>query len=182
MKALTLKLSIKIPAATPVDSLILSDRSLSKKQSSLIIDNIYLSGYHFAQDYDFLKKNKFTHIINCAAGSQRFHPYLYHDFTYELINLKDNPGEDIEEGVKKVINFIEKATEEDPNRKILVHCFEGISRGPALLTAYLMWKYCLDKDQAIGLIKEKRPCVEINLGFMCQLDQLENKFRNLNEL
>jgi hypothetical protein len=39
-----------------------------------------------------------------------------------------------------------------------------------------MWKYNLEKETAINLIKEKRACVDINLGFMVQLEKLRNKF------
>jgi hypothetical protein len=36
-----------------------------------------------------------------------------------------------------------------------------------------MWKYNNDKDTAISKIKNIRKCVEINLGFMVQLDKWE---------
>lgn len=174
MKALTLKLSIKIPS-TPSDSLLITDNCQNKIDCSPIIDNIYLSGYQQAQDHEYLIKNKFTHIVNCAAGSKRFNSFFFPDIKYSQIQLKDDLSEDIEEAVTQIIRFIDEANR-DPSRKILVHCYEGISRGPALLTAYLMWKYCLTKDQALDLIKKKRSCVEINLGFMFQLDKLQQKF------
>ena len=37
-----------------------------------------------------------------------------------------------------------------------------------------MWKYNYDKLSAISLIKSKRKCVEINLGFMVQLGKWED--------
>ena len=171
MKTLSLKLSLKIPTS-PVDSFILSDRSLSKNECSFIIDDIYISGYQYSLNYDYLKQNKFTHIINCAAGSRRFKPTFYEDFHYLALDIKDDPGVNIEKAVEQVINFIESASQDYKDRKILIHCFEGISRGPTVLSSYLMWKYNFDKDTAVDLIKEKRACVEINLGFMCQLEKL----------
>ena len=55
-----------------------------------------------------------------------------------------------------------------------------------------MWKYNVDKDTAILKIKNIRKCVEINLGFMVQLDKWEarlnyskedetNEGKNLNQ-
>jgi hypothetical protein len=37
-----------------------------------------------------------------------------------------------------------------------------------------MWKYGIEKNSAIELIKSKRKCVEINLGFMLQLGKWED--------
>jgi hypothetical protein len=36
-----------------------------------------------------------------------------------------------------------------------------------------MWKYKYTKDKAIEKIKEKRKCIDINLGFMVQLEKWE---------
>ena len=68
------KLSVIIPA---LPTLNLEENSNSKKECTHIIDEIYLSGYQFSLDLEFLKKNKFTHIINCAADSNRYKPYYY---------------------------------------------------------------------------------------------------------
>jgi hypothetical protein len=44
-----------------------------------------------------------------------------------------------------------------------------------------MWKHSLDKDSAIQKIKEKRKCVEINLGFMVQLNKWEELLKHSKE-
>lgn len=44
-----------------------------------------------------------------------------------------------------------------------------------------MWKYNVDKDTAILKIKNIRKCVEINLGFMVQLDKWESRLNYLKE-
>ena len=71
------------------------------------------------------------------------------------------------------IKFIEDCNN-SKSGKLLIHCFEGISRGPTILASYLMWKNNLSRDQAIQFIKEKRPNIEINLGFLVQLDKWES--------
>jgi hypothetical protein len=154
---------------------VMKEVEISKKECNLITDEIYLSCYRYSLDYEYLKKHKFTHIINCAAGSKRFQSSLYQDFNYLMVNLKDEPDEEIEEAVIQVVSFIEKANENSPQRKILIHCVEGISRGPVLLSSYLMWKYRINKDNAIKIIKDKRSCIDINLGFIYQLEKLEQK-------
>src|SRR5690606_20043048 len=141
---------------------------------------IYLSGYQIGNDYEFLKKNNFTHIINCAASSKNFTPVFYEDFNYLLLDIKDEPGCDIMYYIYLCIDFIEKA-DKNPHRKILIHCYEGVSRAPTILSSYLIWKYNYEKDYVIKLLKEKRQCVDINLGFLYQLERWnENRISQFN--
>ena len=137
---------------------------------SHIIDNIYISGYRSSIDYSFLITNKFTHIINCAGGSKIFSPLYFKEFQYLKIDLRDDGSINILDAVKKLISFLRNINNE--NSKILIHCSEGISRAPALVCAYLMWKCNMDFKTAVNFIKEKRKCVDINLGFMFQLEDL----------
>lgn len=41
----------------------------STKECSLIREQIYISDYTKTNNYSFLKRNNFTHIINCAGNS-----------------------------------------------------------------------------------------------------------------
>lgn len=161
----------------------------SKSECSHIINDIYLSGYQTSLDYEYLKNNKFTHIVNCAANSNRFTSQQFPGIAYLTMEIKDELGFDIlKESVSSVIEFIKNA-EQISNRKVLIHCYEGVSRAPALLISYMIWKYNLDKDSAIKFVKEKRPCVDINLGFCVQLEKLSQiwiqkfpKFENVSEM
>lgn len=175
-----LSLSVKIPISS-IDHLDSRKMTFIKRECSLISNDIYISGYHYSLDYDFLKKNNFTHIINCAGGSKRFTTHMYDDFQYLVLDMKDDPNFNLENSAKEVIKFIEKADALYPNRKILIHCFEGISRAPALLISYLMWKNNFDKETAILIVKEKRPFIDINIGFMNQLDNMKNCFNTYGQ-
>jgi len=57
------------------------------------------------------------------------------------------------------------------NLNIFVHCLMGVSRSPSFLIAHLM---TLGKsyDQALSLIAEKRPGIQPNIGFECQLREM----------
>ena len=137
----------------------------------------YISGYRSSIDYVFLIQNKFTHIINCAGGSQTFSPLYFKEFQYLKIDLRDDGNINLLDAVKKLICFLRDISK-DENSKILIHCSEGISRAPCLVCAYLMWKFNMDSDSAINFIKEKRKCVDINFGFLFQLRnfQLNKEF------
>jgi protein-tyrosine phosphatase len=163
------KLNIKIPKNNIQDDKLQNINNI-KNDCHHIINEIYLSGYKSANDYNYLKTNKFTHIINCATASKNFTPILYEDFTYLTLDINDEPGFDIIYYIYQCIDFIENADNVN-NRKILIHCYEGVSRAPTLLSSYLVWKYNYEIDFVISLIKEKRKCVDINLGFLFQLDK-----------
>lgn len=61
---------------------------------------------------------------------------------------------------------------------ILVHCNAGRSRSPAVVALFLM-SIGKTLDEALALTKEKRPCVDINSGFLEQLRLFESCGRNL---
>ena len=185
------QLKIKIPKNEKKEE----EKSLSQINNnnnrislSQITDNIYTSGYLAAKDMTFLLDNQFTHVINCSRGSSMESPNdeIVKSQNYEKspaikylpIFLRDDPGADIINCFFKAIDFIERKNIErkndKKNKKILIHCIEGISRAPAIIAGYLMWKDNLTTEKAIELIKSKRKCVDINLGFIIQLQKWEN--------
>ena len=155
----------------------------NRSSISQITDNIFTSGYLVAKDITFLLNNNFTHVINCSRGSSMESPNdeIVKSQNYEKspaikylpIFLRDDPGADIINCFFQAIDFIESDYKKK-TKKILIHCIEGISRAPAIIAGYLMWKHNLTLQKAIELIKSKRSCVDINLGFTIQLHKWEN--------
>ena len=180
------QLKIKIPKNDKIEE----EKSFSKinnnnNRSSIsqITENLYTSGYLVAKDISFLIKNNFTHVINCSRGSSMESPNdeisIKNNYEkspsikYLPIFLRDDPGADIINCFFQAIDFIESDNEKN-NKKILIHCIEGISRAPAIIAGYLIWKQNMTTLKAIELIKSKRKCVDINLGFIIQLHKWEN--------
>ena len=104
-------------------------------------------------------------------GSKSFTPCNFNEITYFNIDLKDDGNMNISNAIIKFINFVKEVSKNE-NNKILIHCAEGVSRSPALVVAYLMWKYNMDCLNAVNFVKSKRNCIDINLGFMFQLENL----------
>ena len=50
-----------------------------------------------------------------------------------------------------------------------------------MVAGYLMWKKNLKNTEVIELIKSKRNCVDINLGFNIQLHKWENYLMSLKK-
>jgi protein-tyrosine phosphatase len=56
---------------------------------------------------------------------------------------------------------------------VLVHCKAGISRSVTIVAAYLIYALKKTKSEAMDMIREKRPCADPHLGYLCQLDIFE---------
>ena len=184
-----LKKKIQLKIAIPKNkeeekNISLVDNNNNKSSLSKLTENIYTSGYLVAKDIPFLLKNNFTHVINCSRGSSMESPNDQSSeannydkspsIKYLPIFLRDDPGADIINCFFQTIDFIESKEESNKPKKILIHCIEGISRAPALISGYLMWKQNLKTQNAIDFVKSKRKCVDINLGFIIQLHKWEN--------
>jgi protein-tyrosine phosphatase len=62
--------------------------------------------------------------------------------------------------------------------QVLVHCIAGYSRSASLVVAYLIGHAALTFDEALALVKERRPVAEPNLGFANQLRAFERVIIN----
>ena len=162
----------------------------TKNTISQITENIYISGYIIGQNISYLKNNNFTHVINCCLGSSLNNNnedeeslkqlYERNNIRYLSIVLRDDPEVDIFYHFFQIINFLESNAQID-NKKILFHCIEGKSRAPAMVAGYLMWKNKYKFTDVIQIIKDKRNCVDINLGFNIQLHKWENHLSNIKK-
>ena len=180
-----IQLKITIPKNTEEEKTnsLINDNN-NKSSLSKITDIIYTSGYLVAKDIPFLLKNNFTHVINCSRGSsmETSNDEVTDANNYDKspsikylpIFLRDDPGADLITCFFQTIDFVENEKESNKPKKILIHCIEGISRAPALIAGYLMWKQNIKTENAIEFIKSKRNCIDINLGFIIQLQKWEN--------
>lgn len=60
----------------------------------------------------------------------------------------------------------------DNNGVVLVHCNAGVSRSASIVIAYLILKVGMSFDDALKLVKGKRPAIQPNSGFVEQLRKL----------
>ena len=87
--------------------------------SSVLDGFMYLGSDNVAKDYNKLKENGITHVINCAADySADYH--LDKGIKYLSFHLKDHVRENIESIFCEAIEFFNKAKEE--NGRVFVHC------------------------------------------------------------
>jgi len=165
----TPKLALKITKSLPSNSLIPTSESLISGHSSLaqINDQIYIGSYEDACDYLKLRENQITDIINCSPFNC---PNTFkEDFNYFNFELCDSQDFDLWDPMNAIIKLIQELKSD--GRKILIHCYQGISRAPSIAIGYLI--QCEDRnvDDAIKHVKSTYMKADPNVGFMIQLEE-----------
>lgn len=135
-----------------------------------VYNNIYLSDYNIIKDIKKLTKNNINHIINCAPITCK--NLKYEDIGYSEYDIRDNPGIDILKLLKEIALQIDSLIKE--NKKIIVHCYKGISRAPTCIMAYLIYIKKKEFDECFELLRLKKDNIDPNMGFLCQLEALQN--------
>ena len=157
-----------------------SSRNNLNEEFSTIIENfLYISNYKAASDINLLKKLDIKYIINCSGDD--CNNVASNFINYLTLNLKDNTNENIECVFYKCYDFINQCKNE--KKKILIHCYQGISRSVSIVISYLMINNKLTCDEAFNFVQKKRFIANPNLGFFLQLKVFEKRlFHNLNDL
>jgi hypothetical protein len=89
------------------------------------------------------------------------------EFAYLRIPIRDHLSQDLAAYFQQAIDFINNGRSQ--SRSVLVHCLAGISRSVTITVAYLMAEQSLPMDEALDLVKSRRPFIAPNFNFMGQL-------------
>ena len=149
-----------------------SFRMNNNNDYSEILENfLYLGNYKIANDISRLNKIGIEYIINlCQDICNNINDKKIKFLSF---NMKDSTKENIECIFYKCFDFINKCKSE--NKKILIHCYQGISRSACLVTAYLIFSKKIDSDKAFNFVQKKRKIANPNLGFFFQLNIFYNR-------
>ena len=149
-----------------------SFRMNNNNDYSEILENfLYLGNYKIANDISRLNKIGIEYIINlCQDICNNINDKKIKFLSF---NMKDSTKENIECIFYKCFDFINKCKSE--NKKILIHCYQGISRSACLVTAYLIFTKKIDSDKAFNYVQKKRKIANPNLGFFFQLNVFYNR-------
>ncbi|XP_028055604.1 dual specificity protein phosphatase 12-like [Camellia sinensis] len=86
------------------------------------------------------------------------------------VPLRDMEGENLLDYLDVCLDFIEESRKEG---SVLVHCFAGVSRSAAIITAYLMRTEQLSQKDALESLQQSCEFVCPNDGFLEQLNMFE---------
>lgn len=164
------------------DSPIEPKKQTSVEVASQILERLFLGDYYDAANEKWLKEAHITHILNCTANVVNEVKHLYSETqgTYKRIPAYDHDKFDLLAFLMEATDFINKAIESEEKSNVLVHCAMGISRSTTCVIAYLLrfhgQRFKSVKD-ALEFVKEKRPGVRPNHGFMEQLELFHAKLK-----
>ncbi|CAM2100281.1 dual specificity protein phosphatase 19 [Caretta caretta] len=137
---------------------------------------LLLGSQDAAQDLETMKKYGVTHVLNVAYGVENAFP---NDFIYKNISILDLPETDITSYFPECFEFIEQAKMLD--RVVLVHCNAGVSRAAAIIIGFLINSEGLNFARAFSWVKNARPAICPNPGFMEQLRKYQECSKKANE-
>ena len=131
---------------------------------SQITETIYLGNMEMILDKNKLKKLKKMGIKKILTVIAAFgNHFSSNEFIHKTIEVEDDFKTNIICYFKECFSFIEGTD------KVFVHCAAGMSRSPTIVIAYLMWKKKIFLNDAMELVREKRPIIMPNANFMNQL-------------
>ena len=170
----------------PVQSLTLTDMSLrvcskhflgwpqAESPLSEIIPGLFL-GNKLATGETFLKENDIQCVISILDEEISIGENIDHLHIQKL----DYPHVDLSDHFQEVFEKITKSLAE--NKNILVHCNLGMCRSATLVIAFLMQSFKMPFDEVYSWVRERKSNIDLNPGFVQQLQNLENDiFHNSN--
>lgn len=144
-----------------------------------ITDQIAIGNRHDAMDLGFLISNGIDAVLNLAYDLDISYFQFYHEkeyrfqIEYQKVGLIDGAGNKSSTFAAAVYMLDQLLERHD---KVLVHCHAGISRSSSVVTTYLSHKNGISLDEALNLVKEKRPQVNPHWSLMELAKSLPNLF------
>lgn len=143
----------------------------TKAKFDKITDGLYLGPHDVTAEQ--LRDVGVTHVIRLLPRD--FHggdTFGYDIFDWpkqtELVTyINDSPKEKIMPSVKLYVKRIKDIIKD--GGVVYVHCMAGISRSSSVVVGYIMNKYRMKAEDAVGFVRERRSCVNPNIGFMAEL-------------
>ena len=135
---------------------------------SLVTDSIALGGRDEANNKEMLTKYGITHVLNTCKQLKNFFP---DSFTYMKINAMDDPRYNILKDFDAAAAFLTHV--EKVKGRVLVHCIAGVSRSVCCVLMHLMRNHKVCLNQAYRHIKNVRPFIHPNEGFLFQMATFE---------
>jgi len=140
------------------------------RQASEIVPRLYISDVFTARKLESLRELSITHIVTVMDHIVLFPIEL--EVKTLHVRVDDLPSSDLLSKLHKTTDFITDALK-DENARVLVHCWQGVSRSASVAAAYLIARENMTTDAAVELLKSKRRIVQPNIGFLRQLKQYE---------
>ncbi len=132
-----------------------------------VIPGLFLGNYKAASNEKLLSENKIEVIFNLVESLENRFPdnIVYHNF-----KISDSSNFTLDERVSEINVHLHNYLSN--NRRVLVHCRQGISRSPSVIIAFLIKFKDFSFEQAFSFVRSKAKNIEPNFGFLAQLQKM----------
>lgn len=147
--------------------------------SEIIPERLYLTSLEVAKNKHILKEYNIDIIVSIID----FDPFKYNDSKFIKSKQKIYYfAQDFDEfPLEQYFNSFYQLMEANIGKRILVHCLVGMSRSASLVLSYLIKKNLnLTLVDHYSYLKEKRPCIDPNKGFMMKLRAYRKQLKDNN--
>ena len=136
---------------------------IGQLQTKEIIDGLYLGNLETSNNQEYLESQNITVILNlCETANKQFPNIEYHH-----IPVADEQTENIFKHFPEFYTIINEALSN--NKKVLVHCFAGVSRSSTAVISYIMKSQMISLKDAYFAVRKKKRNISPNKGFWNQL-------------
>lgn len=141
---------------------------LSASVPHKVLEGLFIGDYATATNMASLKHSKISHILTVMNSAEP--PPYPSDFVYKKFHVMDDEDEDLFSIFENSHSFIESGRNQSG---VLVHCAAGISRSATIVLSYLIKMRKSTFDQELEYLRNVRPIVDPNPGFVKQLKRYE---------
>ena len=158
--------------------------TLTFNPSSILDDFLILGPDLFSQSspevLQFIKEHHITHVLNMAKECQPDPQLNIHDLVvYKHFEVKDSVDEEVDQQLKDAVDYLLHVKLDAPTPKVYVHCKVGQSRSVTVVLAFLMEYLQMTLFDAYEYLRERRPTMSPNIGFVMVLQEMECRKLNL---
>lgn len=140
--------------------------------TEILPQRLYLGRGEQATDETIIKNLGITHIVNISMEHQeKFSDWP--TMKYLTLKLPDESSANLFEKFQDINKFVGDALLD--GGRSLIHCNLGQSRSATAVIAFLMATKGWNLNDAFFYVKERRPIIAPNRGFLQQLAQLEEE-------
>ena len=123
--------------------------------------SIFIGNEAAAMNKALLQHYGVTHILIAA---QELAPHFPEDFQYCHLAIRDRSSEKLLQFVGPAIDFINQALASGGT--VYIHCYQGISRSPAIAIAYIMHSTRLKFKEAFAFVQARHVDTSPNSDFV----------------
>ncbi|KAJ7545613.1 hypothetical protein O6H91_08G003800 [Diphasiastrum complanatum] len=162
---------LKVRLEHVLERMALISQGSDTEKPSCVLESLYIGGALAAKSVHTLQHLGITHVL-CLCPSD-FGLLEEHKgmFQHQHFEIQDTDDEHISAYFEDACSFIANAERLDG--KVLVHCFEGISRSATIVLAYLMMHKGQTLFEAWTNLKARHQRSKPNDGFMMSLTELD---------